>query len=229
MRFKTGRPPRICREDIIRAGRNIGMQDLSLHAVANELEVSTPALYRYVKGRWDLEELIGENILADLTIEDNPDHGVVTQLLGFGMQLRSFALKNPGIVEYMQVLFPRGDSGRRLFNSEVQALVRRGYNMESAIPLSATVAFITIGYVAAEIARAELEAEGLAERREQIFHDLQADEEISKILQKFPDLDDDQYVRLHLTAIIRGLVTTFAPGKDFSEAVTELDNLRSEE
>ncbi|GAA1138275.1 TetR family transcriptional regulator [Ornithinicoccus hortensis] len=61
-----GRPPRIDRADIVRAGRALGMAGLSVKAVAAELGVSATALYRHVDGRWGLERLVGESLLSDL-------------------------------------------------------------------------------------------------------------------------------------------------------------------
>ena len=43
-----GRPRQIERADIIRAGRDVGLADLTMGAVASRLGVTTTALYRHV-------------------------------------------------------------------------------------------------------------------------------------------------------------------------------------
>lgn len=134
-----GRPRQIVVEDIVRVGRALGMRRLSLHAVAAELGVSTTALYRHVDGRWGLERLVGESLLSDVRLHDDPAHDTVKHLLSFGLQLRDFILDHPGFAGYLQTLFPRGAGGRRLLADEVTALGRRGYAPEAAIVLGSAV------------------------------------------------------------------------------------------
>ena len=47
-------------------GRDLGMRRLSINGVAARLGVSATALYRHVEGRWELERLVGESLLAEL-------------------------------------------------------------------------------------------------------------------------------------------------------------------
>jgi AcrR family transcriptional regulator len=53
-----GRPPLIAVDDVVRAGRELGMRRLSINAVAARLGVSATALYRHVESRWALEGLV---------------------------------------------------------------------------------------------------------------------------------------------------------------------------
>lgn len=140
-----GRPPRIDRADIVRAGRALGMAGLSVKAVAAELGVSATALYRHVDGRWGLERLVGESLLTDLELTDDPQHTVAQHLLSVGLELRSFLLDHPGLAVYLQTLFPRGEGGRRLLAGQAEALGRRGYSPDAAIVLSSAVASVAIG------------------------------------------------------------------------------------
>ncbi|MFC7109128.1 TetR/AcrR family transcriptional regulator [Nonomuraea rubra] len=104
-----GRPRQIETADIVRAGRELGLRDLSMNAVAARLGVSSTALYRHVDGRWELERLVGESILAGLDFHDDPAHGPVRHLLSFALELRGFILRHPGLAAYVQTLFPRGE------------------------------------------------------------------------------------------------------------------------
>ncbi len=117
-------------DDIIRVGRELGMRRLSMNAVAAELGVSSTALYRAVDGRWGgLERMVGESLLSDLELHDDPDHDVEQHLLSFGLQLWDFIVRHPGgLGVYMQTLFPpRGDGGRLLMTHQTYALGRFGY------------------------------------------------------------------------------------------------------
>lgn len=135
-----GRPATITTDDIVRAGRRLGMRDLSVSAVAAELGVSGAALYRHVDGRWGLERLVGEDMLADLVLTDDPGRDLQAQSVGFGMQLYDFVIAHPGIGSYLQQLFPRGAAGRALLVAEVEALARRGYDTAAALAVTNVVA-----------------------------------------------------------------------------------------
>lgn len=125
-----GRPPLIAVSDIVSAGRELGMRNLSINAVAARLGVSATALYRHISGRWELERLVGESLLAELEFVDDPARSVEDHLLAFGVSLHRFTLDNPGLATYMQVLFPRGEAGAQLLTDEIAALGRRGYTAE---------------------------------------------------------------------------------------------------
>lgn len=93
---------------------------------------------------------MGERILADLTITDDPTHDSAQHLLSFALQLRRFVLRHAGLDTYLQTLSPRGVSGRQLLADEIAALQRRGYAADAAMVLSSTVANVVIGATAAE-------------------------------------------------------------------------------
>jgi AcrR family transcriptional regulator len=101
-----GRPPLIAVDDVVRVGRELGMQRLSINAIAQRLGVSATALYRHVESRWALERLVGESLLAELELRDDPMADTEPHLLSFGLQLRDFTAGRPGLAAYLQVLFP---------------------------------------------------------------------------------------------------------------------------
>lgn len=205
----------------MRAGRALGMRRLSLNAVAAELGVSSTALYRHVDGRWGLERLVGESLLAELTLRDDGDADIVRHLLSFGMQLRDHVLRHPGLAAYMQVLFPRGEGGRRLLVHEIEALGRRGYDRAPALVLGSAVASMTLGYAAAEEAQRDRGEELETERRRAV-EGLLADASLRAVHGGLPVVDADTYVRLMLTGAIAGLVSVAPPGSTVQETVAAL-------
>lgn len=220
-----GRPPQIALADIVRAGRGLGMRRLSVKAVAAELRVTPTALYRHVDGRWGLERLIGESLLAELELHGDDDDAVAAHLLSFALQLREFALANPGLVRYLQVLFPRGDGGRRLLNAEVDALVRRGYRPDAAIVLCGAVASLAIAVTASEEHSQEAEGEdaaGLDRERQASAERLAGDDRLGSAHAELPLVSRADYVRLLLTGAIRGLVEAAPPGRAVAAIVAEL-------
>lgn len=216
-----GRPRHIGTADIVRAGRELGLRELSLSAVAAKLGVSPAALYRHVDGRWGLERLVGESILADLELPDDPAHDPAAHLLSAGMQLRAFILRHPGLAVYVQTLFPRGEGGRRLLAAEADALVRRGYGEDAAIVLVSAVASIAIGYAAAEDAQRE-RADGLDEQRRGSLAEVLADARLGPAHRALPEITADEYVRLWLGAAIRGFVEAAPPGRPAEDVLAAL-------
>lgn len=223
-----GRPRQIETEHIVRAGRELGLRELSLNAVAAQLGVSATALYRHVDGRWALERLVGESILAELHFDDDPALGPVPHLLSTGLQLRAFILRHPGLAGYVQTLFPRGEGGRRLLGAAAESLVRRGYAMDAAIVLCSAVASVVIGYAATEdvqLARAE----GLAEQRQGVEAGLRTDASLGEAHRALPEIDADEYVRLWLGAAIGGFVDAAPPGRSTAEIRTALSTAGRDE
>ncbi|TCN49841.1 hypothetical protein EV641_114124 [Rhodococcus sp. SMB37] len=212
---------RIDVDDIVRVGRELGMRHLSLSAVAAELGVSTTALYRHVDGRWGLERVVGESLLDDLVLHDNPEHDPTRHLLSFGMQLRAFVLAHPGLGTYMQTLFPRGEAGRRLMTHEVVALGRRGYAPDVAIALSSAVAGNSINYSVAEDNQ-NARSDGLEDQRRDVTNQLAVDADLGETHRELPNFEHGEYVKLVLTATIRGLVSVAPPGRPLEQVIADL-------
>lgn len=68
-----GRPPMIDRESVAAAAVRVGFDKLSMSAVAAELGVAHPTLYRHVRGRDDLLTLAVETLLRDVTRPEPSD------------------------------------------------------------------------------------------------------------------------------------------------------------
>ncbi|WP_095407028.1 TetR/AcrR family transcriptional regulator [Mycobacterium talmoniae] len=221
-----GRPPLIAVDDIVRAGRELGMRRLSVNAVAARLGVSATALYRHVEGRWELERLVGESLLAELDLRDDPDADTEQHLLGFGLQLCEFAAAHPGLASYLQVLFPRGEAGARLLADEVDALGRRGYPADAAVVLASAVATLAISLAARDDDTAEAtggdDAGGFAVERDAAADRLAADGTLGPTRAALPQLPGDEFRRLLLIASIRGLVAAIPPDRPIVDVVADL-------
>jgi AcrR family transcriptional regulator len=220
-----GRPAVIALDDVIRAGRELGMSRLSINAVAGRLGVSATALYRYVDGRWELERLVGESLLAELRLREDPESDTETHLLAFATQLWEFTAAHPGLASYLQVLFPRGDAGTRLLAGEVEALSRRGYSADAAVVLSSAVASLAISLAAREESNAMAtgggRARGFAAERDAADDRLAGDPTLGAAHVALPQVTSADFVRLLLAASIKGLVSVIAAGRPMSEVVAE--------
>jgi AcrR family transcriptional regulator len=220
-----GRPRLIAVDDVLRVGRELGMRRLSVNAVAAQLGVSATALYRHVESRWALERLVGESLLAELEPSDDPDDDTERHLLSFGLQLWQFTVEHPGLASYLQVLFPRGDTGMRLLVTEVNALSRRGYAEDAAIVLASAVATLAISLAAREESNASTtggeQADRFAVERDAANQRLAGDKRLGAAHVGLPDLSTSKYVRLLLAASVRGLVGEIPPGRPIMEVVAD--------
>ena len=218
-----GRRPRMFDlDDIIRVGRELGMRRLSMNAVAAELGVSSTALYRAVDGRWGLERMVGESLLSDLELHDDPDHDVEQHLLTFGLQLWDFIVRHPGLGVYMQTLFPRGDGGRLLMTHQTYALGRFGYAPDVAMALSCVIAGISINYAVAEDSRRE-DADELEVQRQEATAQLDTDEHLGEAHREIPEIEHARFVKLVLAATIRGALAAAPPGRPLDQVVADLE------
>lgn len=199
------------------------MRRLSINAVAAQLGVSATALYRHVESRWALERLVGESLLAELELHDDPAHDIETHLLSFGLQLWRFTTANPGLAAYMQILFPRGDAGLRLLVAEVDALNRRGYAEDAAMVLSSAVAVLAINLAVQEdnssTATGGDQASRFAAERDDAAQRLARHSRLQAALTEWPAMSSTQHVRLLLAASTRGLVAEIPPGRPVKEVL----------
>ncbi|OCB37026.1 TetR family transcriptional regulator [Mycobacterium malmoense] len=227
-----GRPPTIAIDDVIAIGRDLGMRRLSVNAVASRLGVSATALYRHVESRWELERLVGESLLAELDLRDDPGADTERHLMSFALQLQNFTAEHSGLASYLQVLFPRGDAGRRLLATEVEALTRRGYAADAAMVLSSAVATLAISLAAREESNAnttgEDQAGGYAQERDAVADGLSGDPRLGAAWAGLPQASSAEFVRLLLAASIRGLLGMIPPGRPFAEVAAELSAARKD-
>ncbi len=221
---RGGRARLVTVKEIVRAGRALGMRRLSVKAVANELEVSATALYRYVESRWELERLVGESLLAELKLPDDPEENTEQHLLSFALRLREFTLVHPGLASYMQVLFPRGEDGMRLLAAEADALGRRGYAPDVAVVLSGAVASLAISLAASEESDTEArQGEGFEQEQRTAVERVLADAHLGPAHVGLPQVSTAEFVRLLLAASIRGLLSVAPPGRPVHEIVADLN------
>lgn len=218
-----GRPSTIAPDDIVRAGREIGMRDLSLKAVAANLGVSATALYRHVDGRWGLERAVGESLLADLVLVDEPDDDLEQHLVRFAAQLRHHVLAHPGLGAYLQVLFPRGPGGTALIKRAQASLMERDYTPEAAIVLSSAVASTTINIAAGEERAAYATKEtGYDRERDSTWSIVNDDLALGPSHAQLPGISPERYFTLLITAAIAGLIGVAPPKRPVADIVADL-------
>ncbi|MFI6535261.1 TetR/AcrR family transcriptional regulator [Nonomuraea sp. NPDC050547] len=220
-----GRTATFSHEDVVAAGVRIGLHELTVQAVAEALGVTPTAVYRHVPSRAALETLVGEAILNELTLHDDPERPTAAHLVAFGRQLRRFTLAHPGTAQYLQRLFPRGPSGVRLLETQIRALAGRGYAPAAATVLSSAVATVTIGIVAAEQAQdaqARLDPPGTEENTREALAAMAGSPLVRAASLGIPAHTADDYFELVLTSLAEGLVAKLPPGRDVADLAAAL-------
>lgn len=126
-----GRPAQIDREQILEAALSIGVDNLSMHAVARKLGVSTTALYRYVDSKDALinccMDLFCERVL--LPSKDLPWHEF---LEGVGHAFRRALAQTPGAYAYGFKVGPTTPAAYRIIEDSLTALVDAGLTSREA-------------------------------------------------------------------------------------------------
>lgn len=96
-------PSRTSLQSIVAAGRALlesrGLNGLTLKAVATEVGVRTPSLYKHVASRGDLIRRIAEDVVDDLAValDSAPGGDDARQdVIRLSNAFRDFATKNPG-------------------------------------------------------------------------------------------------------------------------------------
>ncbi|MFG1700663.1 TetR/AcrR family transcriptional regulator [Nonomuraea sp. NPDC049309] len=204
-----GRPASFTVDDVIAAGKRIGLNELTMQRVADALGVTTAAIYRHVPSRAELETLVGEAILGELQMVDDPDEPLVPHLVSFALQLHRFALAHPGCASYMLRLFPRGTSGVRLMEEELRALGRRGYDPAAATVIASGIALIALGLTVAQEERATIAgspvvAQALASMGDSAL--------LRQAMAGIPHHTPEDLFVLLLSAAVEGLVARLPPG-----------------
>ena len=102
-RPKVGRPPRINRQLIAEAAHQIGLDGLTLKAVADHLDVSIAALYHHVTSKDDLMRLAAEYSAARVPLpQDRGQHWAVW-LYQWAVYNRDVFLAQPGLLaQYLE-------------------------------------------------------------------------------------------------------------------------------
>lgn len=158
-------PARTSLESIIASGRALiesrGLDGLTLKAVAAEVGVKTPSLYKHVANRGDLIRRIAEDVVDDLAavLNSAPRGDDARQdFISLSHAFRDFAIKNPGGYALIFGALPeemRPDTDRLLHSSAsvlraASALAGEDRKLEAARTLTAWAH----GFVTMELAGA---------------------------------------------------------------------------
>ncbi|MCD9624332.1 TetR/AcrR family transcriptional regulator [Rhabdothermincola salaria] len=148
---RTGRPPRISRDQIVDAAVEIGLRDLTLKAVADRLDVSVAALYHHVSGKDDLLRLAADSSAGRLRLPEDVGQHWAVWLLEWAVYTREAFVADPALLDH----FIDADISAEVMAPRIEvilaALSRQGFSATEARAAYELVSAQAIGSAVAAI------------------------------------------------------------------------------
>jgi AcrR family transcriptional regulator len=205
---KVGRPARIDRTAIAEAVLDLGLDGISMKAVADHLGVSVAGLYHHVGNRRELLVLAAEHSLSGVaTPEDTGQHWDEWLREWARHVYRSFVEEPEILVQFMNGGL-RWDAMGDVVDSVIQVLGRAGFDPVEAVSAFDTVAQCAVGAAVQEIRMRAASSEGRSSLSE--LHRMVASRPPDELvglralldrppIRTAPDFED------HLTTVLVGL------------------------
>jgi AcrR family transcriptional regulator len=157
-RPRVGRPPRISRQMIAEAAHEIGLDGLTLRAVADRLGVSIAALYHHVSGKDELMRLAAEHSASKVPVpRDRGQHWAVWLYEWAAYNRDAFVNEPVLLTQYLDGAISPASIAERL-DCILDVLVRQGFTI-----LEAGAAYDLISSVGLGMAVSSLRARRAAE------------------------------------------------------------------
>jgi AcrR family transcriptional regulator len=157
---KVGRPARVDRAMIARAAYEVGLDRVTMKAVAEHLGVSVPGLYHHVEGRDDLMRLAAEYSTSQIQVP--VDHGQhwTEWLLEWAQYMHRAFVAQP---ELLNQFLHRAIGVERIVanvDSMLAVMLRHGFDPHEAMDAYVQVSESAIGAALSDIREAEGAREG---------------------------------------------------------------------
>jgi AcrR family transcriptional regulator len=205
---KVGRPARIDRTSIAQAVLDIGLDGISMKAVADHLGVSVAGLYHHVGNRRELLVLAAEHSLSRVTAPADTGQHWDEWLREWARHVYGSFVQEPEILVQFMNGGLKWDAMVDVVDSVIRVLGRAGFD-----PAEALAAFDTMAQCAVGAAVQEIRARGAASEGRSLLSDLhrmvasRPDSELVGLrsllsqppIRMAPDFED------HLTTVLVGI------------------------
>ncbi|MEM9132587.1 MAG: TetR/AcrR family transcriptional regulator [Actinomycetota bacterium] len=143
---RPGRPAIVDRDSIIDAGVDLGLDNLTLAALARSLGVRHAALYRYFDGREDLKAAIAGRIVSSLDLSGPLGSDPRSVTVEFGRRLWTLLMANRGLAPYCLVE-GRHPAIQKQTGAICEHLVAAGLDPMKALLVSTETGLYTLAWV----------------------------------------------------------------------------------
>lgn len=151
-RRPVGRPARLSRDQVVAAAIDVGIENLTMAAVADRLNTSHQALYRWVRNRDELVALVADVYAQALRVDITPaDHEDWRGWLRrFADGLRRIVLEIPGFAAEGLTTFRTTLPFLRINQAAMRVLTDAGFAPSQAQRIYQTVGTTLLGWLTRE-------------------------------------------------------------------------------
>jgi AcrR family transcriptional regulator len=142
-----GRPRSIDRDKIIAAANEIGVERLTMRAVAAHLGVTTQALYNHIGGRRELLALLANDYGDAFDFDPGDDSDWREWLATLARSLRHRLLQRPGTAAAVATRGPTSAAGVRFVDRTVSKMRAAGFSEAEALLAYRTLMEMVVGLV----------------------------------------------------------------------------------
>ena len=183
----------------MRVTKRVGLDRLTMRALAAELDVTPMAVYHHVQNKAELLQLVADAVVADVEVPPAASGSWETRLSALVRELRDRLGEFPGVGPYLlgtDVPTPGAD---RLVESAIAMLVEAGFEDEEAALAFTAVHNYLLGRLSVEAALRGPRLRRLRRRRSGLREP------------RIPRLPADRYFDYGLEHLIRGLALSRRP------------------
>jgi AcrR family transcriptional regulator len=145
--LRRGRPPRIGADDIVRAVREIGVENATMRRVADHLGVSLPGLYHHVGNHDELLALTARSALAGAPPPRYRGEHWATWLRTYAGYVRTALAAEPALLEKFLSGAVSHDGETEYIGEALDVLAAQGLAPDDAMSVWAAVSAMAIGSV----------------------------------------------------------------------------------
>ena len=191
-RPRVGRPPRISRQMIAEAAQQVGLEGLTLRAVADRLGVSIAALYHHVSGKDELMRLAAEYSAAKVPLPQDTGQHWAVWLFEWAEYNRDIFVTQPGLLaQYLEGAIAAEVVADRV-ETILGALVRQGFTISEANAAYELISQCALGTAVSTLRSEQASESGTALR------------DVGASLAALAERDDLPHVRALLESTQRG-------------------------
>jgi AcrR family transcriptional regulator len=154
-----GPQPSLRRDQIARAAIEIadaeGIEAVSMRKVAAKVGAGTMSLYRYVSRKDDLIDLMGDAVMAELDLPEEPSGDWRADTVEIAKRNRALYLRHPWAVTLGLARPSLGPNQLRVLEYALRVLDGLGLGIDDLMGIGSTLSAYVRGYVQAELAEVE--------------------------------------------------------------------------
>jgi AcrR family transcriptional regulator len=148
------RRPRLTRERVVTEALAViaqdGIQALTMRSLAARLGVVPGAVYHHVRNKQQLQDLVLDNVLAEVDLDLDPSMGWTDQLKALAHRLRRVLEAHPGVAGILKTRDPLGPHSLALAEAFLEPLQAAGFGDRQAGPAFFLLVDYTIGFAVSD-------------------------------------------------------------------------------